>query len=297
MSDPSQTQPAILSEVPAHAVSLLFDIEAPGPTVETLQVLKHSWESDLVVGIGPALTTLLGKSVEGLRPFPNLAEKAELAPATDAALWLWVTGAEEQAVSARASELAQKLAPAFSLRQQLSLFKYRDGRDLTGYEDGTENPRGERAIEVATAEGAPGLAGGSFAFVQQWVHDLELFASFPQGRKDHTFGRRLSDNEELEDAPQTAHVKRTAQESFEPEAFVLRRSMPYATDEIKGLLFLAFGRTLDPVEALLGRMVGLEDGLVDALFDFTHPVSGATFWCPPLLDGSLDLRQLGRFDR
>jgi len=37
------------------------------------------------------------------------------------------------------------------------------------------------------------------------------------------FGRRRDDNEEIADAPPSAHVKRTAQESFEPEAFVLRR--------------------------------------------------------------------------
>jgi putative iron-dependent peroxidase len=45
--------------------------------------------------------------------------------------------------------------------------------------------------------------------------------------QDHAVGRRRSDNEELDDAPESAHVKRTAQESFEPEAFVVRRSMPW----------------------------------------------------------------------
>jgi len=54
-------------------------------------------------------------------------------------------------------------------------------------------------------------------------------------------GRRLEDNEELGDAPPYAHVKRTAQESFDPEAFVLRRSMPRADAEREGLVFVAFG--------------------------------------------------------
>lgn len=35
--------------------------------------------------------------------------------------------------------------------------------------------------------------------------------------RDHIIGRRLSDNEELEDAPESAHVKRTAQEASPPK--------------------------------------------------------------------------------
>lgn len=45
--------------------------------------------------------------------------------------------------------------------------------------------------------------------------------------------------------------------------------------------------------ALLRRMVGVEDGIGDALFSFTRPISGAYFWCPPLREGKLDLRALG----
>ena len=40
-------------------------------------------------------------------------------------------------------------------------------------------------------------------------------------------------------------------------------------------------------------MVGAEDGIADAIFGFTRPVSGAYFWCPPLRKARLDLRALG----
>ncbi|MDH5541315.1 MAG: Dyp-type peroxidase, partial [Rhizobacter sp.] len=112
-------------------------------------------------------------------------------------------------------------------------------------------------------------------------------------RQDHTIGRRRSDNVEIDDAPPSAHVKRTAQESFEPEAFVLRRSMPWAEAGRAGLVFTAFGASLRPFEALLNRMLGGEDGIRDALFDFTRPVGGAYYWCPPVAGGRIDLRALG----
>ena len=137
-----------------------------------------------------------------------------------------------------------------------------------------------------------GLDGSSFVAVQQWVHDLTRFESMSGLEQDHTIGRRKSDNQEINDAPMSAHVKRTAQESFEPPAFVVRRSMPWADETGEGLVFVAFGESFRPFEALLRRMVGADDGIADALFTFTRPISGNYFWCPPMHKGKLDLRAL-----
>ena len=78
-----------------------------------------------------------------------------------------------------------------------------------------------------------------------------------------------------------------------PRLFVLRRSMPWAQGSQAGLVFVAFGHGFDAFEAQLRRMAGLDDGVVDALFQMSKPVTGAYFWCPPLRDGQLDLQALG----
>jgi putative iron-dependent peroxidase len=141
-------------------------------------------------------------------------------------------------------------------------------------------------------EGAEGLVGGSFAAIQQWQHNLKGFHALSAEDKDNIMGRRLSDNEEIDDAPISAHVKRTAQESFAPEAFVVRRSMPWIEGDRAGLMFLAFGFSLDAFEAQLRRMSGLEDGITDGLYRISRPITGGYYWCPPLKDGHLDLRAL-----
>ncbi len=128
--------------------------------------------------------------------------------------------------------------------------------------------------------------------MQQWVHDLEGFEDLGEPERDDIIGRRRSDNEELDDAPRSAHVKRTAQESFDPPAFLVRRSMPWADADGEGLLFIAFTRELDAFETQLRRMTGGDDGIVDGLFRFTRPVTGGFYWCPPVVDGRLDLRAL-----
>jgi putative iron-dependent peroxidase len=194
----------------------------------------------------------------------------------------------------RTRSLVEAASSAFAPELTVDAFMYAGGRDLTGYEDGTENPKGDDAVEAAFVRGAgAGLDGGSFVAVQKWVHDLGRFESFAADERDSVVGRRRSDNEEIEDAPASAHVKRTAQESFEPTAFVLRRSMPWVDATGEGLVFVAFGKSFDAFEALLGRMAGLEDGTTDALFRFTRPLGTSFFFCPPMAGGTLDLSAFG----
>ena len=39
-------------------------------------------------------------------------------------------------------------------------------------------------------------------------------------------------------------------------------------------------------------MMGLDDGITDALFTFSRPVRGGYYWCPPITGDRLDLRFL-----
>jgi putative iron-dependent peroxidase len=69
--------------------------------------------------------------------------------------------------------------------------------------------------------------------------------------------------------------------------------MPWADANEEGLVFVAFGHSLDGFEAQLTRMSGLEDGVSDALFTFSRPVTGGYFWCPPVAGGKLNLNAIG----
>jgi putative iron-dependent peroxidase len=191
------------------------------------------------------------------------------------------------------SQVQSIIDDAFILDDALDTFMYAGGRDLTGYEDGTENPKGDAALEAMLVAKGEGLRGSSFVAVQRWVHDLKRFRGFSREHRDNVIGRRVDSNEEIEDAPESAHVKRTAQESYDPAAFMVRRSMPWASAHEQGLEFVAYGESLDRYERMLRRMIGLEDGLADALLSFSRPVTGAYYWCPPVAGTRLDLRCLG----
>ena len=288
-------QPGILAPVPDLSRYLEFGAFPDFDPVPVLRELaSRPVDQELVVGLGPGLVQWLGQSVEGLRPFPNLGGPACQVPSTQADLWCWLRGGDRGRITHSARSLTRLLRPAFRPDRMVDGFKYDRGLDLTGYEDGTENPQGDAALDAAIVGGArPGLEGSSFVAAQQWVHDLDRFEAKPEDERDNIIGRRIRDNAELDDAPPSAHVKRTAQESFDPEAFVVRRSMPWADAGGEGLMFVAFGKSLDAFEAQLGRMTGHEDGVIDGLFRFTRPISGSYFWCPPVSNGCLDLTAMG----
>jgi putative iron-dependent peroxidase len=288
-------QPGILQPPPALARHLVFQL-LPGaePRSVLLRLADSHLGNDGVVGLGPSTVSALAAAIPGLREPTVLSGPGASLPATPAALWCWLRGSDRGQLLHRGRQLVELLASSYRLDSIVDTFLYDGGRDLTGYEDGTENPKGEAAELAALAAGqGEGLDGGSFAALQLWVHDLKRFEGFTAEQRDALMGRRRSDNEELTSAPTSAHVKRAAQESYAPTAFLLRRSMPWAEGETAGLYFLAFGRSFEAFEAILRRMYGSEDGIQDALFQYSRPVATAYFWCPPTRSGQLDLSRLG----
>jgi len=285
----SHYQPGILAKpVPLQARHLFFALESAEALPAALDNLTRLVDvKHTVVGFGESLVQALGGHVQGLRAFPVITGVGVDNPSTQHALWCWLHGDDRGDLLLRSRALEQALAPALKRVQMTEAFRHKSGHDLTGYEDGTENPVDEAAVAAGIA-----ADGGSFAAIQQWQHDLDGFAALPAHEQDNIMGRRKSDNEELDDAPESAHVKRTAQESFAPEAFMVRRSMPWSNEQGAGLMFLAFGHSFDAFEAQLRRMSGLDDGIVDGLYRFSRPITGGYYWCPPLREGRLDLSVL-----
>jgi putative iron-dependent peroxidase len=292
----SNFQAGILDSVPQHAKYLFYDQKPGCNLVECLNRLAELADGvEIVVGLGQSLVLKLQADIPGLRCLPAQSRADIDIPSTPSALMCWLRANDPGDLLHLSRQVNALLDDCFVLCECIDTFKHGSGRDLSGYEDGTENPDGQEALDAAFVSGAgPGLDGSSFVATQQWLHDFDAFAALSTVDADNSIGRRLEDNEELEDAPESAHVKRTAQESFTPEAFMLRRSMPWSIPEAEGgLFFVAFGSSFDAFEAQLTRMIGDEDGIIDALFQFTRPIGGAYFWCPPMHKGRLDFRALG----
>jgi len=289
-----KVQPGILANETKLARYLAFSVDSVEDVKPALQSLIGNLDSsNTVFGLGESLVTMLDKQIPGLRVMPAQTGSGIEIPSTPMALWCWLRGDDRGELYHRSRYIESLLTPGFLLQEVQDSFQYDANRDLSGYEDGTENPEGDEAIAAATVQNQKaGLEGSSYVAVMQWQHDMDLFDLMSTEEQDDTIGRHIINNEEFDEAPESAHVKRTAQESFEPDAFLLRRSMPWANGMNAGLIFVAFGKSFEAFEAILNRMLGKEDGITDALFTFTRPITGAYYWCPPIKDGKLDLELL-----
>ena len=79
-------------------------------------------------------------------------------PSTPTALCCWLRGDEKGDLLLQARAIEKALAPALHFHRAVDAFRYKlgasgHGRDLTGYEDGTENPDGDEAVEAALVQG------------------------------------------------------------------------------------------------------------------------------------------------
>ncbi len=205
-------------------------------------------------------------------------------PATQADLWLWIAGASYDVVFDLAREAIAKLAPHATLASELDGWSYRHSRDLTGFEDGTENPALMIAPAIATvADNEPG-AGGSVLLYQQWVHQSQAWEGIGDAAQERVIGRTKPDSVEFpEDVmPKDSHVSRTTVNVNGEERKIFRRNTAYGNVSTHGTVFVGFSADQDRLNRMLRQMAGSDDGTRDALTRYTTVLTGAYYFCPSL---------------
>lgn len=310
MADPAP-QPGILPEPDDHAHFLVLRVREPGKSardaVKTAAqlpaLLKSVAKLDAkarvagVVGFGPALWDHVspGARPRTLRPFRTIGRGQRRAPATGGDLLLHVHSKRSDLCFELTSRFAKALGDTVDVAEEVQAFRYLDTRDLTGFIDGTENPKGASDRSAAALIGAedPAFAGGSYVFTQRYVHDLARFGALPVAEQERVIGRRKRDSRELSKKakPETAHISRTVIVEDGEELEIVRHSVPYGGVREAGLFFIAYTRDLAIPQKMLARMLGTSgDGVHDHLMDYTRAVSGAHFFAPSLRT----LRELAR---
>lgn len=239
------------------------------------------------VGFGSEFWDVISpkKRPAGLRPFIALAADSRSAPSTGGDVLLHILSKRHDLNFELAMRVRTQLGGTVEVMDEVHGFQYLDSRDLTGFIDGTENPKGNKDRSSVALVGAEDAAftGGSYVFTQRYIHDLAKWATVPTKEQEKVIGRRKADSEELseEAKPATAHISRTVIEENGEELEIVRHSFPYGTVSEKGLFFIAYCKTLDIPEKMLARMMGTSgDGLHDHLMDHSHAVSGANFFAP-----------------
>lgn len=236
---------------------------------------------NVVVGFGARQWEALSdRRPADLRPFQTIeGEDGFTMPATQHDLWMWLHASGPDAVFNVARIAAVELADLATVAHEQQCFTYQASQDLTGFEDGTENPPLDDAFDLATIDGD----GGSIVLLQKWVHDLDGFEALELSDREAVIGRTFAGSVELDPAPENSHVGRVVIEDDDgSELEVFRRSTAFGGVTEHGLMFLAFSCERARMERMLRRMAGADDGIRDRLTEFSTPVRGAWYYAPPV---------------
>src|SRR5207249_8124097 len=185
-----------------------------------------------------------------------------------------------------ATQITARLGPAISPVDELHGFRYFDSRDLIGFVDGTENPKGEEAINATLIAGEdPGFASGSYVIIQKYLHDLAGWNALPTEKQEKIVGRTKLNDVELDDniKPTYAHNALTKIVENGKEVKILRDNMPFghAGQKELGTYFIGYSRSPRTIEEMLQNMfVGKPPGNYDRLLDFSRAVTGNLFFVP-----------------
>ncbi|MGQ4427956.1 Dyp-type peroxidase, partial [Streptomyces violaceoruber] len=242
-----------------------------------------------VTGIGSEAWDRLfsGARPAGLHPFRELDGPVHRASATPGDLLFHIRASRLDLCFALATEIMGRLRGAVTPQDEVHGFKYFDERDMLGFVDGTENPTGaaaRRAVLVGAED--PAFAGGSYAVVQKYLHDIDAWEGLSVEAQERVIGRRKMTDVELSDdvKPADSHVALpsvTGPDGSDLE--ILRDNMPFGSvgREEFGTYFIGYARTPEVTETMLERMfLGTASAPHDRSLDFSTAVTGSLFFTP-----------------
>jgi putative iron-dependent peroxidase len=236
---------------------------------------------NLVAGFRPELWAEVAPDAapRGVTGFnePMVGPGGYVLPATQHDVVIWLTGASYDVVFDLSRTVMVALRGVAELAQETVGWPYHHDLDLTGFEDGTENPTVVEATSVALIPAGSPCEGGSILLLQRWEHDAIGWEGLPVADQEAIIGRRKADSAELDPPPATSHVARTDQETF---GKIFRRNIAYGTLVRHGTIFVGFTREQGILRAMLESMIGVGGDLADRLTTVTRALTGAYYVIP-----------------
>jgi putative iron-dependent peroxidase len=221
-----------------------------------------------------------------LHPFQEIRSAGRHAVSTPGDILFHIRASRMDLCFELAMQIMDSIGSVVTVADEVHGFRYFDDRDVLGFVDGTENPRGDAAREAAiVGPEDPAFAGGSYVIVQKYLHDLKAWNLLPVEMQERIIGRRKLSGVELSAAakPTFAHSALTNIEENGRQLQILRDNMPFGRPGHGefGTYFIGYSRTPRVTEKMLENMfIGQPPGNYDRLLDFSRPVTGGLFFVP-----------------
>jgi len=306
-AEPPQAQPSVWSPGKDHALYLWIHLKPEANAKEVAKVcaklqkyvdtvvdpnMKDEDDEVLAgVGFGPNFYTQLGGNAPKNYTYPHRKGTLGEMPSSGGDVFVHAK-CNEMSKLFELCQLFMKSLPKGSVEnfEDIYSFVYRNGRDLSGFIDGTENRADDEGREEVAVEKD---TGGSYVITQKWIHNMNVIDSEKDKTLESWVGRQRGDSTEITKKSISSHVARmTSGNNFQATkpVEIVRQSMPFGSvGGEAGLFFIGYAADPYNFEYMLSRMVGAGgDGHSDDVMRLSKNTRG-TYWYFP---GAKDLAKL-----
>src|SRR3984893_4335858 len=214
-----------------------------------------------VMGIGSdAWDRLFGRPrPAGLHPFREIRAGSRHAIAPSGDLMFHIRAKRMDLCFELATQIMTRLGGAVSPVDEVHGFRYFDERDLLGFDDGPENPRGAAVADaVLIRDEDAAFVAGSYVIVQKYLHDMNAWNALSTEAQERIIGRTKLSDIELDDSvkPTSAHNALTTIVEDGKEVKILRDNMPFGRPSQGefGTYFIGYSRSPRTIERMLENM-------------------------------------------
>jgi putative iron-dependent peroxidase len=220
-----------------------------------------------------------------LKPFEPVMGDKHIAVATKGDLHFHIRSDQKSFAYDMSSIISDFMNDIADCVVEVQGFRYWDSRSILGFVDGTENPHGTDRDYFSVINGQDSnYKGGSYLFVQKYIHNLDAWKSLSVEQQEKVIGRSKENDIEMDDEvkPKNSHI---ALANIGDDFKVVRDNMPFgnvATNEM-GTYFICYASTFSTVEKMLTNMfIGDPPGNYDRILDFSTAKTGTLFFVPSL---------------
>ena len=201
----------------------------------------------------------------------------------DADLFLHIRAQREAVVYEVAEQYRLSFKDFATVVDETHGFRYLEGRAIIGFIDGTENPTNADApfwAEIGDED--PQFVGGSYAFAQKWIHDMDAWRSLGTAEQERAIGREKFTDLELDDDAKAANAHNVSSKFIVDgeENKIVRMNVPFSDPAagVTGTYFIGYSARWSVTKGMITNMVAKKDYLLT----FSHVLFGQVFFIPSL---------------
>lgn len=275
----------LLNALDGHEPHVRLQLAKVPMLVERLSDQFSEAMLNVVVAIGQNYWPHL-YSMHQPQPWPAFTNNLAGLPVVAPDLLIQIRADRFDVIHIATQQIYHLLQPHVDLYEQVHAFRYLDGRNLTGFHDTPDNPKGKQRRLCALISNDPKspMNAGSYVYMLRYQYDLQRWQQLSMSEQEAVMGRNKLDSQLLPSAQRqsNSHADKAALETETGRKQILWQNMPVADIRSQGMISIGFSANAMDVPLWLVTRLGHHSAAADLLLDYCQVEAGAAFFAPSI---------------